>query len=140
MPYCESTAEEARVGNLQAGFFGRIAMIKPKILMPIISLLCLVGVYGVRNSFFDVWVMIFSGIIGFVLLKWKYPIAPLVIGLILGPMTENNLRKSLMMYKGDISMIFQRPVTVIFFSIAILFISYGLISSYSRRQKVLPTR
>ncbi len=122
------------------GFFGRIATIKPKILMPIISLLCLVGVYGVRNSFFDVWIMVFSGIIGFVILKWKYPIAPLVIGLILGPMTENSLRKSLMMYKGDISMIFQRPVTAIFFSITFLFITYRLISSYSRWRKVLPTR
>jgi putative tricarboxylic transport membrane protein len=84
--------------------------------------------------------MIFSGIIGFVILKWKYPIAPLVIGLILGPMTENSLRKSLMMYKGDISMIFQRPVTATFLSITFLFISYRLISSYSRWRKVLPTR
>lgn len=132
------------IGNLMllvlnlplVSFFGRIATITPKILMPIISLLCLVGVYCVRNSFFDVWIMIFSGAIGFVINKWKYPVAPLVIGLILGPMTENNLRKFLMMYKGDISMIFHRPVTVIFLSIALVFIAYRLISDYSRRRKV----
>ncbi len=120
-------------------FFGRIATVKPKILMPIVSLLCLVGVYGVRNSFFDVWVMIFSGMIGFVILKWKYPVAPLVIGLILGPMTENNLRKSLMMYKGDITMIFHRPVSVIFLSIAFLFILYRLSHHIIRRRSGLPS-
>jgi putative tricarboxylic transport membrane protein len=75
-------------------FFGRIATIRPSILMPFISMLCLLGVYSVRNNFFDVWVMILSGIVGVFFRKWGYPIAPLVIGLILGPMTENSLGRA----------------------------------------------
>ncbi len=120
------------------GFFARIAMIKPKILMPIISLFCLVGVYGVRNSFFDVWVMIISGMIGFIIIKWKYPIAPLVIGLILGPMTESNLRKSLMMFRGNLSLFFNRPIAMGFLALVVIFLAYKVLSHFLRRHESKP--
>jgi putative tricarboxylic transport membrane protein len=72
------------IGNLMllvlnlplVGAFARIAMIRPQILLPVISLICLVGVYSVRNSLFDVWVMIAAGVAGLFLRKWKYPVAP----------------------------------------------------------------
>ncbi len=92
------------------GAFGKIAVIRPQILMPVISLICLVGVYSVRNSLFDVWVMIAAGVVGYFLRKWKYPIAPFIIGVVLGPTTENSLRQTLMMFKGDLSLILGRPV------------------------------
>jgi putative tricarboxylic transport membrane protein len=101
-------------------FFGRIATIRPSILMPFITMLCLLGVYSVRNNFFDVWVMILSGIVGVFFRKWRYPIAPLVIGLILGPMTENSLRKTLMMFKGNLTNIFDKPIAIAFLSVALV--------------------
>jgi len=67
------------------GFFGRIAVIRPQLLMPFITVICLVGVYSVRNSFFDVWVMIVAGIIGFFFRKWKFPVAPFIIGVVWVP-------------------------------------------------------
>src|SRR5258706_1601645 len=69
------------------GAFAKIAVIRPQILMPVISLICLVGVYSVRNSLFDVWVMIAAGVAGFFLRQWRYPIAPFIIGVVLGPTT-----------------------------------------------------
>jgi putative tricarboxylic transport membrane protein len=90
-----------------------------------------VGIYGVRNSFFDVWIMLFSGVIGFIILKWNYPVAPLIIGLILGPMTESNLRKSLMMFRGDLSLILGRPIALIFLSLALAFIIYKIIRHFT---------
>ena len=78
------------IGNLMllvlnlplVGAFARIATIRPPILLPVISLICLVGVYSVRNSLFDVWVMIAAGVVGLFLRKWKYPIAPFIIGVV----------------------------------------------------------
>ena len=67
------------------GVFAKVATIRPQILLPIISVTCLVGVYSVRNAFFDVWVMIAAGVVGFFLRRWGYPIAPFIIGIVLGP-------------------------------------------------------
>ena len=75
-------------------------------------MICLLGVYSVRNNFFDVWVMVLSGAAGVVFRKLKYPVAPLIIGLILGPMTENNLRKTLMLFRGDLTNFLDRPIAL----------------------------
>jgi putative tricarboxylic transport membrane protein len=116
------------------GAFGRIAVIRPQILMPVISLICLVGIYSVRNSLFDVWVMIIAGILGYFLRKWKFPIAPFIIGVVLGPTTENSVRQSLMMFKGDMSLILSRPVAVVLLSLAVIFVAYKLGASLLGRK------
>ena len=112
------------------GLFGKVAVIRPQVLMPVISLICLVGVYSVRNSFFDVWVMIVAGIVGFFLRKWKYPIAPFIIGVVLGPTTENSLRQTLMTFKGDLSLIVNRRLSVTLLAIAVAFLAYKFLSPY----------
>jgi putative tricarboxylic transport membrane protein len=116
------------------GAFGRIAVIRPQILMPVISLICLVGIYSVRNSLFDVWVMIIAGILGYFLRKWKFPIAPFINGVVLGPTTENSVRQSLMMFKGDMSLILSRPVAVVLLSLAVIFVAYKLGASLLGRK------
>lgn len=106
------------------GLFGRIATIRPPIIIPVISLICLIGVYSVRNSIFDVWVMIVSGVIGYFFRKWKFPIAPFIIGVVLGPTTENSIRQTLMMFKGNFLLMTGRPVAMSLLAIAILFIVF----------------
>jgi putative tricarboxylic transport membrane protein len=118
------------IGNLMllvlnlplVGLFARIAMIKPKFLVPCISIICLVGVYSVRNSIFDVWVMIAAGAIGFFLRKWELPIAPFIIGMVLGPTTEASFRQTLMIFKGNLLLIFERPVATGFLVVALVFL------------------
>lgn len=112
------------------GLFGRIATIRPQIIMPIISIICLFGVYSVRNSIFDVWVMIISGVIGYALRKWKFPIAPFIIGIVLGPTTENSIRQTLMMFKGNFFLITGRPVAVTLLAVAVLFIAVKCLSPF----------
>jgi len=111
-------------------FFGRIAVIRPPIILPAISLICLFGVYSVRNSIFDVWIMIVSGGIGFFLRRWKFPIAPLIIGLVLGPTTENSLRQTLMMFRGNPLLMTGRPVAMVLLVLAAAFIVYKFVSPY----------
>jgi putative tricarboxylic transport membrane protein len=108
------------------GFFARIATIRPQILMPFISLICLFGVYSVRNNFFDVWIMILAGIAGVFFRRFQYPVAPLVIGLVLGPITENSLRKTLMTFRGDLLQFFDKPIALAFLSLAIAAILFKI--------------
>ena len=109
------------------GLLARIVTIRPMILMPFISLICLFGVYSVRNSFFDVWIMILAGISGVFFRKFNYPIPPLAIGLVLGPITENSLRKTLMTFKGNLLYIFDKPIALVFFSLALALIIYKVV-------------
>lgn len=104
------------------GLFARIATIKPKFLVPCISIICLVGIYSVRNSIFDVWVMIAAGVVGFFLRKWDLPVAPFIIGMVLGPTTEASFRQTLMIFKGNLFLIFGRPVATGFLVVALIFI------------------
>jgi putative tricarboxylic transport membrane protein len=108
------------------GLFARIAVIRPQVLMPVISLICLVGVYSVRNAMFDVWVMIAAGVAGYFLRLWKFPIAPFIIGVVLGPTTENSLRQTLMMFRGDVTLVAERPVALTLLVLAALFVAYRL--------------
>ncbi len=124
------------IGNLMllvlnlplVGAFARIAMIRPQILLPIISLICLVGVYSVRNSIFDVWVMIAAGVVGYFLRQWKYPVAPFIIGVVLGPTTENSLRQTLLMFHGDMSLIAGRTLSVVLLAMAGAFLAYKTVA------------
>jgi len=119
------------------GVFAKIAMIRPQILMPIISVICLVGVYSVRNSLFDVWVMIAAGVVGFFLRQWRYPIAPFIIGVVLGPTTENSLRQTLITFRGDVSLIVDRPVSVTLLVLAAAFLAYKVIAIFTGKKLVL---
>jgi putative tricarboxylic transport membrane protein len=134
------------IGNLMllvlnlplVGLFARIATIRSAYLMPFISIICLLGVYTVRNSLFDVWVMIAAGVIGVFFRKYGYPVAPLIIGMVLGPMIENNTRKTLMLFRGDIRFILDRPIALAFFALALVFILLKLFYPYFRRPLGLP--
>jgi len=125
------------IGNLMllilnlplVGLFAKIAVIRPAIIMPAISLICLIGVYSVRNSMFDVWIMIASGLIGYFLRQWKFPIAPFIVGVVLAPTMENSVRQSLMLFKGNPFLIAGRPVAMTLLAAAIVFILYRIVSS-----------
>ena len=116
------------------GIFAKIALIRPQILMPVISLICLIGVYSIRNLIFDVWVMIAAGAVGYCLRKWKFPIASFIIGIVLGPTTENSVRQSLMMFKGDMSLIFNRPIATAFLALTSVFVLYKLFTLVRERK------
>jgi putative tricarboxylic transport membrane protein len=122
------------------GAFAKIALIRPQILMPVISLICLVGVYSVRNSLFDVWVMIAAGVAGFFLRQWRYPIAPFIIGVVLGPTTENSLRQTLMMFKGDVSLVVERPVSVTLLVLAAAFLTYKFMAMLAGKKLALAVK
>jgi putative tricarboxylic transport membrane protein len=102
-------------------FSVRLLQIKGEILMPIIFVCCVIGSFVISNRIFDVKLMFWFGILGILMRQMKYPAAPFLLGIILGNMADENLRRTLILNHGDISSFFTRPISL-FFVIFILLI------------------
>jgi len=125
------------IGMSGAKLFARLLNTPPKILMPIITIFCFVGTYAVRTSIFDVYVAIAFGFIGLLMRKGKMPIAPMILGFILGPIVEENLRRSLIISGGRVAAFFERPVSAILLSMTIiLLISPYLFKFFGKKKRV----
>ncbi|MCX7028404.1 MAG: tripartite tricarboxylate transporter permease [Spirochaetes bacterium] len=88
----------------------KILQVPRQKLMPIVFILCVVGSFSIQSRLFDVGVMIFFGILGFILREMEYPMAPLVLGIILGDILDKNLRRALILSNGDLAPFFTRPI------------------------------
>lgn len=93
-------------GLLATRIFGQVLRLPPLLLAPLILLMSVVGVYGINASVFDVWVMLGIGLLGYAMDKLDFPTAPAVLGMLLGPMAENELRLALTISMGDASVLF----------------------------------
>jgi len=93
------------------GLWVKLLRVPGQILFPLILLFCLIGAYSVNNSLFDVMVMVVFGTVGYVLRKYEYEEAPLVLAFILGPMLETAFRQSLIISDGQLSVFFTRPIS-----------------------------
>ena len=82
-------------------------------LMPIIFTLCVVGSFAIQSRIFDVRVMVFFGILGFLMNEMEYPVAPMILGLILGTMLDTNFRRALVIAEGEILPFFSRPICLV---------------------------
>ena len=98
----------------------KVLRIPTQIFMPIIGVLCIIGSYSLGLNIYNLYLMLPVGIVCYFLIAMGYPIAPLVIGVILGPMADENVRRALMVSQGSFMPIFQRPVSLILFLIIVL--------------------
>lgn len=124
----------ANLAILAIGFGGGrlfvgILKVKIAILLPIVFVLCVVGSYGIHNSVFDVGVMISFGVLGFLLSKVDIPSVPLVLGIVLGPMIEQNLRQSLLIEDGNWLNLIARPWSGSIFALTLLSVVWSTIKS-----------
>ncbi|MCM3759536.1 tripartite tricarboxylate transporter permease [Alkalihalobacillus oceani] len=100
--------------------FSYVMKVPYTVLGPLILMLCIIGTFAVRNSIFDIWVMFVFGIIGFFLEKLKFPLATIILGVVLGPIGEAEFRRSLTMSGGDYSVFFTRPISATLLALAVL--------------------
>jgi putative tricarboxylic transport membrane protein len=119
-------------------FFAAILRIPFAILTPLIVVLCAIGSYAVHNSMLDIWYMLIFGVVGYVFKKLDYPLAPLVLALVLGDMAENALRQSLIMSQGSLIIFFDRPIAGVITAVALLFFLMPIIGPWWRRVRGLP--
>jgi putative tricarboxylic transport membrane protein len=121
------------------GMWVQILKVPYKILFPLILLFCLIGVYySVNNSVFDIYVMLLFGIVGYLMKKFDYEGAPLVLAFVLGPMMENNLRKSLIASQGDFSIFFTRPLAAVSLVIAFILLVSPFIPWFRKKRDEIP--
>lgn len=95
-------------------------------LMPIVFVLCVIGPYAISQRLFDVWVMAFFGVVGFLLRKMDYPMPPLVLGIILGTLLDKSLRRGLILTDGDVMPFFTRPISAVFALLVLFTILAGM--------------
>lgn len=103
-----------------APVFAQVLRIPYSYLYPIILVLSMVGAYAVGNNLFAVWVVFLSGVLGYFMKRYSFPAAPLVLGLVLGPMLERTLVQTSAMGRGNLLIVFERPLSAIFMIVAIL--------------------
>lgn len=102
--------------------FTSVLRVDRDVLMPIVFTLCVIGPYALTQRSFDIVVMLVFGLLGFVLRQLKYPMAPLVLGIILGSLLDKSLRRSLTLSDGDVSVLFTRPISAAFATVVFLVI------------------
>ncbi len=119
------------LGLLGVRLFCRVVEIPKQVIIPTVITLSIVGAYSMNNSVFDLWVALGFGIIGYLMQKVELPASPVILAVILGPMAESNLRRSVLMYQGGLEFLWTRPITVLFLVLAAI----SLVSSWMRTRK-----
>jgi len=114
------------LGYYAVRLFAKVVLIPGGILMPLVTTLCVVGGYALNNSNFDLAVMAGFGLLGYIMTKARFPLAPLLLAMILSGIIETNFRRALSISNQDFSVFFTRPVCASFLAIS-LFILFNLL-------------
>ena len=119
------------------GLWVKLLSVPYYVLFPIIMAFCAIGVYSVNSNVFDLYAVAFFGFIGYVLVKLRCEPAPLLLGFVLGPLLEENLRRAMILSRGDPTTFVTRPIsaTLLFIALAVLIIVF-LPSVKKKREEV----
>ena len=104
------------------------------ILAPVIFMLCVVGGYAPSQTMHDVWLIFVFGVVGYLMRKLDYPMAPAVLAIVLGPLAEKSFRQSLIGVQGDMTVFFTRPLSGTFMVLALLLFLYPIYLNHRRRK------
>jgi putative tricarboxylic transport membrane protein len=118
------------------GLWAKLLSIPYRWLFPAIVLFCGIGVYSSNNNVFDIWLIAVAGIVGYTFIKLGAEPAPLILGLILGPMMEENLRRALVLSRGEWSVFVTRPISAVLLFFALLLLLVILSPAVMKRRKV----
>ena len=107
------------VGCAGVRFFAKIVSVEKKMLYPIILVVSLLGAFSINKNVFDVGVCVVFGIIGWLMNKYEFPLSPILLALILGPMCEKNFVRFMNIQKGNFFAITSSPIAMVFLAVAI---------------------
>ena len=122
-------------GFLSAKFSPAVLKLSPRIILPVVSVLCVIGAFSMSNSIFDIFVALCFGVAGVFMRKYGYPVAPLILGVILGPMAEANLNRAMLNSNNSPLILLQRPFSLTFLILAVVAVSVPVINSYRAKKK-----
>lgn len=137
------------IGNLMllilnlplVGVFASLTKVPPRTLIPVVTAVMFIGVYSLNNSLFDIGMLLFFGLLGFLLKLLSYPATPMLVGLVLGPVFEKGLRQGLIMGDGSFLFFLQRPISGTLLVIAALIVIWTMYSEFKKsREGIKPAQ
>jgi putative tricarboxylic transport membrane protein len=117
------------------GIWVRLLRVPYRLLFPMILIFCCIGGYSINNSSFDLVVTAVFGLFGYWLIKHNFEPAPLLLGFVLGPLMEENLRRSMLIARGDATVFFTRPVSAVLLAVAALLVVLAVLPTVRRRRE-----
>jgi putative tricarboxylic transport membrane protein len=121
------------------GIWVRVLRVPYRLLFPAIVLFCCIGIYSISNQPFDVVLSAIFGVFGYLLLKFGFEPAPLVLSFVLGPLLEDNMRRALLMSRGDWMVFAREPISLGLLLVAAVAILVALLPAFGRRRQVVFT-
>jgi len=115
------------------GLWIRLLSVPYRILFPAILVFISIGVYSLHQESFDLLLAIGFGLVGYIFIKLRCEPAPLLLGLILSPLVENNLRRSMLLSRGDPTVFFTRPLSLAFMLLTLIFLLLVIMPAIRRR-------
>ena len=116
------------------GLWVRLLTVPYRLLFPAIMVFSAIGIYSVNDSPFEIYLTAMFGVVGFILMKLGFPLAPMLLGFVLGPMVEENLRRSMLMGRGDPSLFFTRPISLGFLIATVLILVVMALPAINKRR------
>jgi putative tricarboxylic transport membrane protein len=113
--------------------FAAILRVPFSIIAPVIIVICSIGAYTVHNAMFDIWLMLLFGVVGYVFKKLDYPLAPLVLALVLGDRAEDAFRQSMLISQGDLRVFFGKPLVAGITTLGLVLLLWPLLSAFKLR-------
>ena len=120
------------------GLWVKLLRVPYVILFPLILLFCLIGSYTADNKLMDIYIMIVFGFVGYMLRKYRYEAAPLVLAFVLGPMFEDALRQSLIISEGSPAIFLTRPISGVTMALTVLLLLSPLIPKIRKKREAIP--
>lgn len=115
------------------GLWVKILAIPYSVLYPAVIMFVCIGVFSVNNNVFDIWLVLICGAIGYLMMLLRFEVAPLLLGMILGPLVEEYLRRALTISRGDLTVFLQRPISATLLAITAALLVWAIFSSLRRR-------
>jgi putative tricarboxylic transport membrane protein len=121
------------IGYFAARYLVRVLELPEVIVSAYVVMCCILGAFAARNNITDVWLMVVFGVVGYLCERLRFPIAPLVLGVILGPLAETNFMTTMISFANDWTVFFTRPISGSVMAVAILTIVYPIFRQYRKR-------
>ena len=121
-------------------FWAAILRIPFSVIAPVIIVICAIGAYTVHNAMFDVWLMLVFGVLGYLFKKLKYPLAPLVLALVLGDMAEASFRQAMLLSQGSLAIFWSNPLVAGIAGLAIVMLAWPLLGIARARLRAAEDR
>ncbi|OCN01884.1 C4-dicarboxylate ABC transporter permease [Clostridium sp. W14A] len=122
-------------GRFFIKFFVNVTKVPTQVLVPILITLCIIGAYAVNNTTFDALLMALIGLFGYYMKKLDFPLTPMVIAIVLGPLAESNMRRALIISQGSALIFFQKPISCFFILLAVFMLFFPMVKKHLEKKK-----